>query len=509
MNKIFKNKKDNIFSNLQEEINVRRKKFSDFFLKNKHFPDNFVRNNFSKELYDKYNDKSSKELLDFKIYVSVAGRIILRRIMGKSSFLKLQDMSGFIQIYFLRDNLNNDFYKNEFKKIDIGDIVGVNGYLFKTKTNELTIFCKKIILLTKSLRPLPDKFHGLENKEKCYRKRYLDIISNSKTKNTFLIRSKIIYCIRNFMVNKGFIEVETPMMHAIPGGANANPFITHHKSLDIDLYLRIAPELYLKRLVVGGFEKIFEINRSFRNEGVSSYHNPEFTMMECYIAYYNYKDLMIFIEKFFRRITKKVLKKTNINYGKFSFDFSKPFLRMTMDESIIKYYPNICFSDLNCFNKVIKIVKNLNIDFKKKDTIGILKNKIFDLIVKKNLIQPTFITKYPIEISPLARRNRKNHLVSDRFELFICGQEIGNGFSELNNPDEQRERFIEQFYLKNDTKVSLKKSIYDEDYIVALEHGLPPTAGFGIGIDRMVMLLTNSHTIKDVIFFPILRPLKR
>lgn len=500
-------KNKNISFKLSEEINVRKKKFLEFLDNNGEFPDNFIRNNLSKELHDKYDSKSSKILLDLKINVSIAGRIMLRRFMGKSSFLKLKDMSGFIQVYFLRDSFNNDFYRNEFRKLDIGDIIGVNGYLFKTKTNELTVFCKKIVLLTKSLRPLPDKFHGLENKEQCYRKRYLDIISNDKTKNIFLIRSKIIFAIRSFMVSKKFIEVETPMMQTIPGGANANPFVTYHKSLNIKLYLRIAPELYLKRLVIGGFEKVFEINRNFRNEGISSYHNPEFTMMEFYIAYYNYKDLMFFIEDFFYNIIKNVFKTAIIHYGSFSFDFSNSFSRMTMDESIVKYYSEINIKDLQDFKKVMKIAQFLNIDIRKGDTIGILKNKIFELVVQKKLIYPTFITKYPIELSPLSRKNKNNSLVSDRFELFIAGQEIGNGFSELNNSEEQKKRFIEQYILNSKDK-NIKKFCYDRDYITALEYGLPPTAGFGIGIDRMVMLLTNTKTIKDVILFPTLRPCK-
>lgn len=504
--KIVKN--NNVSVKLSEELSMRKKKFLEFICIYGSFPDNFIRHDISKELYDKYNNKNLKELSDLKIKVSIAGRIILRRFMGKSSFLKIQDMSGSIQVYFLRHSLNDNFYRNEFKKLDIGDIIGVNGYLFKTKTNELTVFCEKITLLMKSLRPLPDKFHGLGNKEKRYRKRYLDIISNNKTKNIFLIRSKIIFSIRNFMINKDFIEVETPMMQTVYGGANAEPFITYHKSLNIKLYLRIAPELYLKRLVVGGFEKIFEINRSFRNEGISTHHNPEFTMMECYIAYCNYKDLMIFIEDFFYNITKNVLKTTSINYGKFTFDFSVPFLRMTMDESIVKYFPETDIQDLKNLSKVIKIAQFLNISIKKEDNIGILKNKIFELVVQKKLVQPTFITEYPIEISPLARKNKNNPSVSDRFELFIAGQEIANGFSELNDSEEQKQRFIDQYHLNNKNNIS-EELRYDKDYIIALEHGLPPTAGFGIGIDRMVMLLTNTYNIKDVILFPTLRPLKK
>lgn len=464
------------------------------------FPNDFRRTHISSELQLKYGNKENKKLVKMDINVSVAGRMMRRRIMGKASFVTLKDMGGYIQIYIICNKFGKCFYNDEFKKWDIGYIIGVKGSLFRTKTKELTVFCKNIFLLAKSFLPFPDKFHGLENKEKKYRKRYLDIIMNNKSRETFITRSRIVSSIRNFMINEGFIEVETPMMQLISDGANAKPFLTYHKSLKMKMYLRISPELYLKRLVIGGLEKVFEINRNFRNEGVSPYHNPEFTMMEFYIAYLDYKDLMVFIEKLLFKVFVQSLGTTKIKYGDFDFDFSKPFTKMTMKESIIKYCDKIDLEDLNNFEKLVKIAKKLNINVKENDKLGIIENKIFELIVKKKLIQPTFITEYPIEISPLARRNDNNPLIADRFELFIAGNEIGNGFSELNDPKDQLYRFIKQ------SNENGKKEEYDKDYITALKYGLPPTAGFGIGIDRLVMLMTKSYNIKDVIFFPLLKP---
>lgn len=500
----FKIRKQNEKNNLYKKLKTHQKKLSKFCLSDCIFPNHFRRTHLSDDLNFKYGKKNLKELSEINVYVSVAGRMIRRRIMGKSSFLTLQDMSGQIQIYVLSSDLKDNFYYKEFKKWNLGYIIGVNGFLFKTKTGELTVFCKKIFLLTKSFLPFPDKFHGLENQEIRYRKRYLDIITNIKSRKTFITRSRIISSIRTFMIDKGFIEVETPMMQTMPGGANARPFVTYNKSLNMKMYLRIAPELYLKRLVVGGFEKVFEINRNFRNEGISPYHNPEFTMLEFYMAYSDYKDLIIFTEKLLSNIALKSLGTTEIRYGKFCFDFSKPFIKMTMKESIIQYCSKINLEDFDNINKLLDISKILKIDLKEESNLGLIKNKIFESIVKKKLIQPTFITEYPIEISPLSRRNDKNPMLADRFELFIAGNEIGNGFSELNDPKDQLFRFVNQS--KKDNGNNCQNKNYDEDYITALKYGLPPTAGLGIGIDRLVMLMTNSSSIRDVILFPLLKP---
>ncbi|MGP1931836.1 MAG: lysine--tRNA ligase, partial [Arsenophonus sp. ET-DL12-MAG3] len=351
------------------------------------------------------------------------------RIMGKASFATLQDMSGRIQIYISQDDLPEGVYDKQFKKWDIGDIIGVKGKLFKTKTNELTIYCYEIYLLTKALRPLPDKFHGLVNQETRYRQRYLDLIVNERSRQTFIVRSRIISALRNFMLSRNFIEVETPMMHIIPGGATARPFITHHNKLDIDMYMRVAPELYLKRLVIGGFEQIFEINRNFRNEGISSRHNSEFTMMELYMAYADYKDLIMLTEELFRTVTKEVLGTTKVKYGQHLFDFGKSFNVMTMKEAIIKYLTEIDLHDLNDMTKATAIAKSLNIEIEKGWRLGHLQFKIFEIAVESYLIQPTFITEYPVEVSPLARRNNDNPFITDRFEFFIDGHEIANGFS--------------------------------------------------------------------------------
>lgn len=370
----------------------------------------------------------------------------------------------------------------------------------------MSIHCTEIRLLTKALRPLPDKFHGLSDQETRYRQRYLDLIANEESRETFRIRSKTLAAIRSFMVNKGFMEVETPMMQVIPGGASARPFITHHNALDIDMYLRIAPELYLKRLVVGGFERVFEINRNFRNEGVSPRHNPEFTMMELYMAYADYKDLIVLTEDLFRTLTQEVLGSSIVQYGDQTFDFGKPFIKMTMKESINHYRPDIKMEDLDDLDKAIKIAESLGIKIEKSWGLGRIQCEIFDETAEKNLIQPTFITEYPAEVSPLARRNDDNPFITDRFEFFIGGREIGNGFSELNDAEDQAERFQDQVRAKDEGDD--EAMFYDEDYVTSLEHGLPPTAGLGIGIDRMMMLFTNSHTIRDVILFPAMRPIK-
>ena len=397
-------------------------------------------------------------------------------------------------------------YNDQFKKWDLGDIIGARGTLFKTQTGELSIHCTELRLLTKALRPLPDKFHGLQDQEVRYRQRYLDLIANDKSRQTFVVRSKILAAIRQFMVARGFMEVETPMMQVIPGGASARPFITHHNALDLDMYLRIAPELYLKRLVVGGFERVFEINRNFRNEGISVRHNPEFTMMELYMAYADYHDLIELTESLFRTLAQEVLGTTKVTYGEHVFDFGKPFEKLTMREAIKKYRPETDMADLDNFDAAKALAESIGITVEKSWGLGRIVTEIFDEVAEAHLIQPTFITEYPAEVSPLARRNDVNPEITDRFEFFIGGREIGNGFSELNDAEDQAERFQEQVNAK--AAGDDEAMFYDEDYVTALEYGLPPTAGLGIGIDRMIMLFTNSHTIRDVILFPAMRPQK-
>ncbi|EOG5643149.1 lysine--tRNA ligase [Salmonella enterica subsp. enterica serovar Chester] len=491
---------------INQEQQNRRQKLSEIRKNGIAFPNDFRRDYTSDQLYAKFNNNTENELLALNIEVSVAGRMMTRRIMGKASFVTLQDMGGQIQLYISRDGLPPDVYNDHFKKWDLGDILGARGKLFKTQTGVLSVYCTELRLLTKALRPLPDKFHGLRDQEARYRHRYLDLIANYGSRHTFKIRSRILTEIRQFLVKRDFMEVETPMMQAIPGGASARPFITHHNALDQDMYLRIAPELYLKRLVVGGFERIFEINRNFRNEGISIRHNPEFTMMELYIAYADYKDLIKLTESLFRTLTQNILGTTEVAYGNEVFDFGKPFEKLTMREAIKKYRPETNMADLDDFYTAKSIAESVGITIEKSWGLGRIVTEIFDEVAEANLIQPTFITEYPAEVSPLARRNDINPEITDRFEFFIGGREIGNGFSELNDADDQAKRFHEQVNAKNSGDE--EAMFYDEDYVTALEYGLPPTAGLGIGIDRLVMLFTNCHTIRDVILFPTMRPRK-
>ncbi|KFX11764.1 lysine--tRNA ligase [Pectobacterium atrosepticum] len=491
---------------LNNELKARREKLVTLRENGIAFPNDFRRDSISDHLHAEFDAKENEELEELGIEVTVAGRMMTRRIMGKASFVTLQDVGGRIQLYVSRDDLAEGIYNEQFKKWDLGDILGARGKLFKTKTGELSIHCTELRLLTKALRPLPDKFHGLADQETRYRQRYLDLIANDDSRNTFRIRSNVMAAIRRFMVDNGFMEVETPMMQVIPGGASARPFITHHNALDIDMYLRIAPELYLKRLVVGGFERVFEINRNFRNEGVSPRHNPEFTMMELYMAYADYKDLIVLTENLFRTMTQDVLGSTTVVYGDQTFDFGKPFDKLTMREAICKYRPETNVADLDDLEKATAIALSLGIKIEKSWGLGRIVTEIFEETAESSLIQPTFITEYPAEVSPLARRNDQNSEITDRFEFFIGGREIGNGFSELNDAEDQAERFAQQVNAKD--AGDDEAMFYDEDYVTALEHGLPPTAGLGIGIDRMVMLFTNSHTIRDVILFPAMRPQK-
>ena len=476
----------------QDENNlfeVRKEKLKKLREQGKDYPNSFRRNELAKELIQEYSDLSKDDLENTSISVKVAGRIMLRRLMGKASFTTIQDMSAQIQLYLREDTLSN---YDDFKTWDIGDIIGVEGELFKTNTGELSIKVTEAILLTKSLKPLPEKHQGLVDVEQRYRKRYLDLLVNEEAREVFLDRSKIISETRNYFDSSGFIEVETPMMHPIPGGAAAKPFVTHHNALGMDLYLRIAPELYLKRLVVGGFEKVYEINRNFRNEGLSTKHNPEFTMLEFYTAYEDYEFQMDFVEALIKHLS-------NLEQSKRSF---KKFKRLSFDEALTKN-TSLNKKDLDDIDSLRKFAKSLKIENFKTLSIGKLKAEIFESEVEDKLSEPTFIYKYPLEISPLSRKSEGDEGYVDRFELFIDGKEIANGFSELNDPEDQLERFKMQ--MEDKEKGDEEAMEMDLDYIEALEYGLAPCAGVGIGLDRLVMLLTGIDSIRDVILFPQLK----
>lgn len=469
------------------------------------YPNDFRPKDKAAGLKAEHENRDREYFENNEVPVLIAGRLMAKRIMGKASFAHVQDGTEKIQLFLQPGLLGDDAYA-EFKQLDVGDIIGVAGKLFKTQKGELTVKAKSVRLLTKSLRPLPEKFHGLTDTEQRYRQRYVDLIINSEARSTFKTRAAIVQYIRNFFVEKDFMEVETPMMQVIPGGAAARPFITHHNALDMDLYLRIAPELYLKRLVVGGFERVFEINRNFRNEGLSTRHNPEFTMLEFYQAYADYNDMMDLTEDLLRGIAEDVIGQTAIESadGESSYDFSKPFERMAMVESIAKYNQDIYADDLKDINALRTIAKRKGVKIQDSWGIGKLQTEIFEATVEHRLNDPTFITAYPAEVSPLARRNEKHPEVTDRFEFFVGGREIANGFSELNDSEDQAERFRQQ--VENLDAGDQEAMHYDADYIRALEFGLPPTAGEGIGIDRLVMLFTGSPSIRDVILFPHMRP---
>ena len=468
------------------------------------FPNDYRPQDVARDLHTAYGERSKEDLEANKSPgVKVAGRIMLKRVMGKASFATIQDPTGRIQLYVNLEGVGEAALE-EFKHYDLGDIVGAEGVMFKTKTGELSINVSSVRLITKSLRPLPEKFHGLTDTEQRYRMRYVDLMVNPEVKRTFEARSKIVAEIRAFMVAAGYLEVETPMMHPIPGGAAAKPFITHHNTLDMQLYLRIAPELYLKRLVVGGFERVFEINRNFRNEGMSVRHNPEFTMMEFYIAWRDFHHLMQFTEEMFRAVATKVLGKTLIEYQGMQIDFGQPFARLTMPQAVKHYFPEYADTNLDDIETLKTLCKKHHAEVKANDTVGTLQLKLFEETAESKLIQPTFIVDYPAEVSPLARRNDTNPAITDRFELFIAGREIANGFSELNDAEDQAARFVEQVKAKDGGDEEAMH--YDADFVRALEYGMPPTAGEGIGIDRLVMLLTDSASIRDVILFPQLRP---
>lgn len=489
------------FLDESEVYQIRKQKLADLRADGFNFPNQFRRKYLSANLNNQYGTHDKESLHEQKIKVAVSGRIVLRRVMGKASFIHIQDVSGRIQIYVRQDALP-DIYE-QFKHWDLGDIVGVEGELFKTNTGELSVNAQSIVLLTKSLRPMPDKFHGLMDREVCYRKRYVDLIANEETRRTFLVRSQIIKAMRQFMDENLFLEVETPMMHPIPGGAVAKPFITHHNSLDMQMYLRIAPELYLKRLVVGGFERVYEINRNFRNEGISTRHNPEFTMIEFYQAYADYIDMMDFTEGLFHHLCDVVLGTRLVPYQDQVLDFSKSFARLSVKEAIIAHHPELGSGQLDTVAGCRAVLDQKGLVYKQTDGIGKLQMILFEETVEHLLIQPTFVTGYPTEVSPLARRSDQEPELTDRFEFFIAGREIANGFSELNDPEDQAERFHHQVSEKDAGDDEAMH--FDSDYIEALEYGMPPAAGEGIGIDRLVMLFTNSPSIRDVILFPQLR----
>ncbi len=467
------------------------------------FPNDFRRTHLADELHKKYDGVIKEELDPQGIEVSVVGRMMSKREFGKGGFAVIKDVTGSIQLFVQLNGVGEESF-NEFKSWDLGDIVAAKGTMFKTKTDELSVKAQEIRLVTKSLRPLPDKFHGLSDQETRYRQRYVDLIMNQESRDTFKIRSKIITHIRTFMEAKKFMEVETPMMHLIPGGAAAKPFETHHNALNLPLYLRIAPELFLKRLVVGGFEKVYEINRNFRNEGVSTKHNPEFTMMEFYWAYADYTELMDLTEELFKQLAEISTGSSLVTYQDYQIEFGKPFERISMKDVVKKYNPEISEQDCESRDALAVHCKRLGIHIEDNWGQGKLLTELFDETAEHNLIQPTFIIEYPTEISPLSRRNDENPNYTDRFELFIAGNEIANGFSELNDPEDQEQRFKDQ--VANMEAGDDEAMHFDADYIRALEYGMPPTAGEGIGIDRLVMLFTDSGSIRDVLLFPYMRP---
>ncbi|MCG7866850.1 MAG: lysine--tRNA ligase [gamma proteobacterium symbiont of Stewartia floridana] len=485
-------------------IAQRREKLQQMRDNGNAFPNDFRRNSMAGELHAEYDAKSDEELESLSLRVSLAGRMMSRRVMGKASFAHLQDMSGRMQLFVQRDSLEEGLYNQQFKKWDIGDIIGAEGVLFKTKTGELSVKVDSLKLLTKALRPLPEKFHGLSDQELRYRQRYVDLIMNEASRETFRQRTRIVQFIRSYLDGRGFMEVETPMMQVIPGGATARPFATRHNALDMDMFLRIAPELYLKRLVVGGFERVYEINRNFRNEGLSTRHNPEFTMLEFYEAYADFHDLMDLTEAMLRDLCQHVLGTQQVSYQGDSYDFAAPFQRMTVKESILHFNPDITEQQIDSLEQATAIAERLQIPIKPSYGLGKVQIEIFEKTVEDRLMNPTFITAYPTEVSPLARRNDNDPFVTDRFEFFVGGREIANGFSELNDAEDQAERFRKQVAEKEAGDDEAMH--YDDDYVRALEHGMPPTAGEGIGIDRLVMLLTDSPSIRDVLLFPHMRP---
>ena len=492
-------------SNIGGEASIleeRRRKLEELRDQNIAYVNNYTPTDKAQELHDSHGHLSKQELEDKKITnLAVAGRIVLKRIMGNASFVTIRDGSGDIQAYISKNNIDPELYKN-FKSWDLGDIIGITGDLFKTKTEELTVEAHSIILITKSLRPMPEKHKGLTDIEIKYRQRYLDLMSSPESKEIFIKRSKIVSSIRASMLEDNFLEVETPMMHSIPGGAVAKPFITQHNALDRELFLRIAPELHLKRLLVGGFDKVFEINRSFRNEGLSTRHNPEFTMLEFYAAFASFNGTIDFTKSIIQSASEAIGNNDQIEWDGDKIDLSH-FSIKTLNDLVLEHNSDLSVDDLTSLDKLRTYSKTINVSYKDSWGAGKILLEIFEKSVEANLIQPTFVTEYPVEVSPLSRRNNENPLIADRFELFIGGKEIANGFCELNDPDDQAERFKDQVKAKADGDDEAMG--FDEDYITALEHGMPPAVGVGVGIDRLVMMLTNQSSIRDVILFPQLK----
>jgi len=469
------------------------------------FPNDFRPNTNAAVLHERFADDDTETLAEVGETFALAGRMLAKRVMGKIAFVKVQDGTGAIQFVIQRDNLPEGLYQ-QFKQWDIGDIIGGSGSIFRTQKGELSVKPVELRLLTKSLRPLPEKFHGLTDTETRYRQRYVDLIMNEDSRKVFQTRSKIIRFIRDFMEAPGreFLEVETPMMHPIPGGATARPFVTHHNALDLPMFLRVAPELYLKRLTVGGLDRVYEINRNFRNEGVSTRHNPEFTMLEFYWAYANYNDLMDLTETMLRELAIEVCGSTTVEFEGEDIDYGSPFERISVEDAVRKYSPDLADADLWDMETLKSACAKHDVHVDKSWGEGKLLIELFEATAESQLMNPTFITAYPTEVSPLSRRNDENPLITDRFELFVAGREIANGFSELNDPEDQAARFQEQVSQKD--AGDLEAMHYDADYIRALEYGMPPTAGEGIGIDRVVMLFTDSASIRDVLLFPHMRP---
>ncbi|MDA9205462.1 lysine--tRNA ligase [Gammaproteobacteria bacterium] len=492
-------------SNIGGEASIleeRRRKLEELREANIAYVNNFIPSKKAKDLHDSYGHHSKEELEEKKITnLSIAGRIVLKRVMGNASFVTIRDGSGDIQAYISKNNVDPDLYKN-FKSWDLGDIIGISGNLFKTKTEELTVEAHAITLITKSLRPMPEKHKGLADIEIKYRQRYLDLMSNPESQEVFRKRSQIVSSIRSSMLEDGFLEVETPMMHSIPGGAVAKPFITQHNALDRELFLRIAPELHLKRLLVGGFEKVFEINRSFRNEGLSTRHNPEFTMLEFYAAFATFEGTIEFTKNIIQSASAAIGNNDEIEWDGDKIDLSN-FSTETLNNLVLEYNSKLSNDDLTNLAKLRSYSQSLKVPYKDSWGVGKVLLEIFEKSVEANLIQPTFVTEYPVEVSPLSRRNNDDPSIADRFELFIGGKEIANGFCELNDPDDQAARFQEQVKAKADGDDEAMG--FDEDYITALEHGMPPAVGVGVGIDRLVMMLTNQSSIRDVILFPQLK----
>ena len=486
-----------------EQSRLRREKLTNLREKDNAYPNAFRPDSNAAELHSQFGDYDAESLKQEDLSVSLGGRLLNFRKMGKVTFADFRDSSGAIQLFVRQQTIGSEDYE-KFQELDIGDIIGASGKVFRTRTGELSIAVEEFSLLTKALHPFPEKFHGLSDQELRYRQRYLDLIINEDVRETFRTRSSIVQCIRKFMDSRGFLEVETPMMHSIPGGAIAKPFVTHHNVLSLDMYLRVAPELFLKRLVVGGYDRVYEINRNFRNEGVSTQHNPEFTMLEFYQAYADYHDFMNLTEKMFEELTAAICESAVVQYGDWEINLAPPFKRISLPDAVLEHNPTLTRNDLSNLKALSDYFVRIGGEVNSVWGAGKLLFEIFERTVEDKLIEPTFITEYPVEVSPLSRVSDSNPEFADRFEFFVAGMEIANGFSELNDPEEQAERFANQIVQRQSGDDEAMH--FDDDYIRALEYGLPPTAGEGIGIDRLTMLLTNQNSIRDVILFPYLKP---